>query len=359
MAARINTPIPVTSDAELLAAVPHLVGFAPADSLIVITVDDPGGAPSFGVTVRVDLPCPGGRGAVAEMLLRGPLRTQRTSAVFLVVVGHPPERDPCGETCCPPDEPGSPPNAVLVDHLVRRFRARGITVVQALWAPEIRAGAAYHGYLDGETGEVDDPLISPVGTAMATTGAVTFGSREELCSLVATEDPDAVQRRAARLDALTEEREDEAPGSELLHRDVNTVFGAIQRTATGAALTEEDVVRVLLALSDTRVRDTMLGTVLSEQAGAAEQLWLELVRKAPEPEVADAAALLAFAAYMRGEGGLASVALERIEQVRPDHRLGTLLRHAMDAGITPADLAIVARDAAEDARIMMDEEDAW
>jgi Domain of unknown function (DUF4192) len=84
-----------------------------------------------------------------------------------------------------------------------------------------------------------------------------------------------------------------------------------------------------------------------------------LVRKAPPPELADVAALLAFSAYLRGEGALAGVALERIEATRPDHRLGRLLRQALDVGIPPADLAVIARDAADDAQTLIEEDGAW
>ena len=43
---------------ELVAAVPHLLGFVPTDSLVLAAVHDDDGRPRLGAVVRVDLPPP-------------------------------------------------------------------------------------------------------------------------------------------------------------------------------------------------------------------------------------------------------------------------------------------------------------
>ncbi|MGP4017313.1 DUF4192 domain-containing protein [Saccharopolyspora sp. 5N708] len=371
MTTRLNTTISLTDPADLLAAVPHMLGFHPTDSLVVLTVHDLAHTPRFGVTLRTDLPCPMRICGFGEYLITGPLGRQHAEAVILIVVGAKPNVDACGDACAgacqgPPfnrstvDECDTgPPHAELIDMICDSFSRAGVATAHALWVPEIRAGAQWQCYRDPEClGEIADPQAAAIAAAMAAAGSVTFGSRDELRALVAPESAETVARCSAKLDLLTEELTDGYDPNKVI-RDLRTVFAAIERTASGAALTEDDQLRVLLAVSDTRVRDIALGTALGDAARAAEQLWLALVRKAPDPELAEVAALLAFSAYLRGEGALAGVALERIEQTQPEHRLGLLLRQAMEAGIPPTDLAVIARDAAEDARMMLEEDGAW
>ncbi|MGW1678680.1 DUF4192 domain-containing protein [Saccharopolyspora sp. NPDC002376] len=371
MTTRLNTTVSLTEPDDVLAAVPHMLGFHPTNSLVVLTLHDLGFTPRFGVTVRTDLPCSMRICGFGEYLLSGPLGRQRAEAVILVVIGEGPSEDACDDNCAgacqrpllngtDADEIDTgPPHADLVDMIRDSFHRAGIVTAHAMWAPEIQAGARWHCYSDPECfGEIPDPKSSPVAAAMAAAGAVTFGSRDELRALVAPESPQTVTRWSAKLDALAEERiEDHDPAR--VARDVQLVHAAIQRAASGSALTEDDKLRVLLAVSDTRVRDIALGTALGETAKAAEELWLALVRNAPDPELPEVAALLAFSAYLRGEGALAGVALERIERTEPDHQLGALLRQAMEAGLPPTELAVIARDAAEDARIMLEEDGAW
>jgi uncharacterized protein DUF4192 len=371
MTTRLNTTVSLTEPGDLIAAVPHMLGFNPAHSLIVLTLHDLAHTPRFGVTMRIDLPCPMRVCGFGEYLLDGPLGRQQAEAVVLIVVGEKPNVDACADVCgctCqdPPHEPstvddrdGGPPHTDLVDMICDAFRRAGIVTAHALWAPEIRAGAEWVCYVDPDcSGTVADPQGSAVAAAMAAAGVVTFGSREELRALVAPESAATTERWSAKLDLLAEELV-EGYSPDKVTRDLRIVFAAIERIGAGAALTEDDLLRVLLAVSDTRVRDIALGTALGDSARAAEELWLTLVRKAPEPELAEVAALLAFSAYLRGEGALAGAALERIERAQPDHRLGLLLRQAIDAGISPVELAIIARDAAEDAQIMLEEDGAW
>ncbi|MBB5156280.1 DUF4192 domain-containing protein [Saccharopolyspora phatthalungensis] len=370
MTTRLNTTISLTEPADVLAAVPHMLGFHPMHSLVVLTLHDLAGTPQFGVTLRTDLPCRMRVCGFGEHLLAGPLGRQQAEAVVLVVVGEKPSGDACRDVCdgsCQ-DPPTlstvdgcdtGPPHADLIDVVSDAFHRAGIVTAHALWVPEIRAGAEWVCYADPEcSGAMADPHGSAMAAAMAAAGVVTFGSREELRTLVGPESAETVARWSAKLDLLTEElMEGYDPGK--VARDVRTVFAAIERTGSGAALTEDDLLRVLLAVADTRVRDIVLGTALGDTARAAEELWLTLVRKAPDPELAEVAALLAFSAYLRGDGALAGVVLDRIERAQPDHRLGLLLRQTIDAGIPPTELAVIARDAADDARIMLEEDGAW
>lgn len=362
MTTRINEMIPVAETGELLAAVPHLLGFHPGDSLVLLTVHEISGTPRVGSTLRIDLPCSGQRAGLADFLLDGPLGRQRPEALIIVVIGQDTSAELCAEHCADTDcciaevDGESPPHDGLVRLLRQSLEKAGVSTVHALWAAEISEGARWVCYTDPECGgQVADPTSSSVGAAMAAAGSVTFASRDELRDLVAAQSDVELARRSAKLDALLEQLEEEHD-SDRPAADVRAVFAAIDRTAGGSALTEDDLLRVLLAVTDARVRDMALSAAVGEQAAAAEQLWLTLVRMAPIPEVADVGALLAFSAYVRGDGALAGVALERVEDARPEHALACLLGHALQAGIPPNQLARVALDAAEDARTMLHED---
>jgi hypothetical protein len=131
---------------------------------------------------------------------------------------------------------------------------------------------------------------------------------------------------------------------------------ALDDAAAGRlALEDEDVVRLGLALGDLRVRDRCLEWTVDAvgdepQAAALEQLWAALARETPDPESAEPATLLALAAFLRGNGGLANVALERAQRAWPGHRLSGLLATAIGAGLSPSRLRGVLREGEADDR---------
>ncbi len=359
----LHSTITLTDPGEVLAAVPHMVGFHPTDSIVFIVVDRQ--AQRLGMTLRVDLPSLDRVNEFVEHVVHGPMGNQRADAVIMTVVGGSsgdsategaPDGVGSGEAASPPDS--TPPCSELIERLRDEFSDMGSPVLHAVWTPRIRAESPWRCYGDGRTGKVPDPDASPLAAAMAVAGVVTFESREDLAALLTPEGEESIARRSARLDAMYEDIEQEGGCAESPEAGVRTVLAAIRRTAAGAALTEEDLLRVLIALSDTRVRDLALGTCRTSLATAAEQLWITLVRRAPAPEVADVAALLAFSAYVRGDGALAGIALERVEESRPEHSLGTLLRKALGAGLPPSDLEVAIVDAARDAQLLIDEDGA-
>lgn len=327
------------SPAELLAALPHLLGFHPEDSLIVILINRQEPA-RIAATFRLDLPDPEQEEHFAEQLL-AILRQRQPGAVVLAVVGG------------PPAELGPPPRPELLAALRNSFAQEGFPVAHALWVSRIARGAPWRCYDEAECGgELPDPELSELAAATTVEGLVTFASREELVALLSPDDAATMTRREERLGAAQDAADlDRAmAGDEAVRRDLRLVLDAIGRAHRGRLqLTDDDVVRLAIALSDHRVRDACLSTALGPQAAAAEQLWLALTRAMPEPERAEAAALLAYAAYVRGDGTLAGIAVDRAMEAYPPHTLGSLLRQALDSGMEPDVLRRIGRDAAIDA----------
>lgn len=362
----LHSTVKLSDPGDVLAAVPHMVGFHPTDSLVLITVHRAPSSQRLGMTLRIDLPVVDAPDDFVEYVSTGPISSQDADAVILAVVGGR-DREPSASGDGPAvprpreGEPTSelgPPFPKLIDMLGTAFEEVGLPVLHAVWTPEIRTASPWCCYTDDRVGKVPDPGASPLAAAMAVAGSVTFAARKDLVELLAPEQDGSIARRSARLDAMYEDTEQERTCSDSPESEMRIVLAAIRRTAEGSALTEDDLVRVLIALSDHRVRDLALGTSRTSLATAAEQLWVTLVRKAPSPELAEVASLLAFSAYLRGDGALAGIALERIEGSRPQHSLGALLRQALSAGLPPSDLEVIADDAASDAQILIDEDGA-
>ncbi|MEY8042616.1 DUF4192 domain-containing protein [Saccharopolyspora cebuensis] len=329
-----SSSIVLSSPEELLAAVPHLVGHYPQESLVVITIHDTAAAPQLGVTVRMDLHTPDVLLWHAREHLAGVLDRKGVDELVLVVISADSE------------DGVTPPHADVVRGMTHVLEEAGFPTRHALWTREIRAGAVWRSYTHPDfAGTLPDPQASVAAAEFAVEGAVTYGSRDELAALVAP--PADVDRtaRAAQIDAVVDWGAD-LGDQEGLRQDCRTVLGAIRRTQDDAALVDDELVQLAAALADVRVRDFALMASCGAAAIAAQQLWLTLIRFVPDPEVPDIACLVAFTAQLHGEGGLASVALERAIAIEPDHTLTNLLRRAIGAGIPPEALTSIAEEAA-------------
>ncbi len=325
--------IRLSDPAELIAAVPHLLGFHPHDSVVLLALH----GKRLGLTLRADLVDNVQAPLLAEQLL-APIVRQRPTGVALVVIGG--DLTPDGA-----EEQQRPPHRALVDALDDMLTNAGLPLVHAAWTAEIVRGAPWHCYDDPLcAGTVSDPAASPLAAATVAAGAVTFSSREEMAALLDGEDPAALQRRAALLDAADADH----PMSPKLIGQRLAQLEALHRAAAAGdvVLSDSVVAEVASALCDHRVRDACLPWCTGSGAVAAERLWLALVRATPAPERAEPAALLALVAYLRGDGALAGVALDAALQACPQHSLSGLLRAALDGGLPPEVLRTVAADAA-------------
>jgi hypothetical protein len=100
----------------------------------------------------------------------------------------------------------------------------------------------------------------------------------------------------------------------------------------GPAAMPADTAAILLhAVRDVTVRDAC--TIWHDEA--AVRLWLDLLPAAPAGWVAPVATLLAAAAYQRGNGALAVLALERALDDDPGYNLAHLLEQVTATGIPP------------------------
>jgi hypothetical protein len=342
-------PIPSTASAqqdvslrqpgELLAAIPHVLGFHPVDSLVVVGLH---GKPTttLGLVLRVDLPPPTRYQDLAQQLLV-PLAEHRTAGVALAVVG--------AHDYAPDEEL---PHRRLLAECESVFADAGIPVIHQVWTPDTAGGAQWRCYDEADcAGILPDPGGTAMAAAAAAAGVVTYDRREDIAATLAPDDDEVLACRAALLAKASQEAEPDGGGPTQARKLLDAVESVVDRLADGdPVLADDEVVELAVALSDRHVRDACLDPGDPDRAAAAERLWASLVRGTPAPERAEPACLLAFCAYVRGDGVLAGIALEQAEFADPGHRLTELLRGALWTGLPPDRIRRAGAQAAAQAR---------
>ncbi len=319
---------------DLAAAVPHLLGFPPRQSLVLVALTG-SRRRRVGVTLRVDLPPAGAPDVVVTAVAQQAVATLGSpapaGAVVLVFTDEAPER--------------ALPRRGLVHAVLAELVQAGCAPLDAMlvrggrcWSYECAAACC-----DPQAGVPLPGGTSPLAATAAFSGQVLAGDRAELVDRLRPVEGEPAREvvracsqaanRAARL--LLQQGPELAAEVSWQH-----VLDAVARCAPGPVhpLPAADVARVGWALADTAVRDRALALGLGPDAAAAEALWTELTRRLPVPLDAPAATLLAVTVWARGDGAMANVALDRALGSRPDYPLAGLLRTALDAALPPAEL---------------------
>lgn len=340
-------PLRLTDVGDVIAALPALMGFPPMHSIVVMCLTPTGDAPtrpngrvaSIGAVMRHDLVLPRPGEPVPE-LMRAAFRRfcavcarEGAESVVAVLVGDDlaDRHDPVITDVCR-----------LVDDFADHLDAVGIDLAGVYALPEITGGATW--FVPGQdiTGSVADPGSSVVAAARVFEGSPIRGSRTELAALLAPYPPAVRQEVARCIDEVVETRDREYErcaregGGERADRlELETVLAHIETYAAGTDPSASDIAELAVLLANRTVRDAAMGLATGPLARPAERLWTELARALPDPERADAAALVGFGAYVRGDGPLAGVALAAALESDPRHRLSDLLDQALQAGLRP------------------------
>jgi hypothetical protein len=321
-----RAPVSLRDPAQLLAALPYLLGFRPGRSVVVLGHRAPAGH-HLGLILRADLPRREERVHQARALAPRFTTTPHTGVTLAVVGG----RRRAG---------GPPPHAGFVDALADAFAEAGLPVLHALWTADIADAAPWACYRDADCGgALPDPRATVTAAAFTEDGTVAFDSREELAGLLTPRSPEAVARRAAELSRCPGFPWPEETRVADAAAELRAAFDR-QRREEGPP-TDDEAVRLACALSLPEIRDGCLAMAVpprTRTAREAERLWLTLVRELPAPERAEAATLLGYTAFLRGEGTFAGMALENALEAAPDHLLAGLLTKVLDHGMPPEDL---------------------
>ncbi len=315
--------IQVRGPASLIAVVPHLLGFHPANSLVVIGVSGSHGR--VRLAFRYDLPDPPDASVTADIADHAVRVLRREKVTTATVIGY-----------------GAGALVTPVADVIRHALPRaGIRLADVLRVEDGR----YWSYLCTDPaccppeGNALDPA-DPAAAALTGYGLTALASRDDLAATIGPvtgADAEAMEqatRQAARVIA----RDLEAVGQDAVFDGLRrTVQDAIIRYRQGGTITEPaELARISLALRAVEVRDDAWARMQPAHCAAHLKLWTDVTRHATPGRVPAPASLLAFVAWQDGDGALATIAVDRALADDPDYTMAKLIGQALHAGLPPS-----------------------
>ncbi|GLH95179.1 DUF4192 domain-containing protein [Phytohabitans aurantiacus] len=309
------------SPADMIAAIPYLLGFHPTESMVVVGMRDQ--RIEFAARGDLDAP-PGSVDYYTAVVLR-----QDVEAVAVLGYG------PADLV----DGPVKETSAALEEH--------GLTLIEALRVSDDR----YWSYLCANPeccppdGVPYDVASSDIAVAATLSGQVALPDRQALVRRIEPVSHlarESMRQATERADArLAEMLGAVAPGDVLGGRAVRdagaaAVRAAVARHREGGQLTDDEVAWLTVLLVHLPVRDYAW-----EHTGHEDwfvDLWADVVRRAEEELVAGPASLLAYAAWRSGQGALAHAGIDRALAADPAYAMALLMRDVLQRAIPPSTL---------------------
>ncbi|MGN6331305.1 MAG: DUF4192 family protein [Motilibacteraceae bacterium] len=363
--ARPETVVRLSGPASLVAAVPHLVGFEPVESVVVVAMRETAeGRTRIVLTERVDLPGLLSDDPDDELLAQAGLDQEEaldlgveladllavraaqagaSSAVVIVWSGS--------------ARPGSPlPFRRLVDQL-----GDALADLEAPMLDALAVGPdAWWSYVCQDTG-----CCPPEGTARASLDSGPFAAASALAGRSLLPDRAALVRSVARVEGEELERQQELRDrvrAELEARVEAVGNASFLRWQTldlweewllalpqRRVVPDEVVARLSIGLEDLVTRDAVVCRVLTDEPEVVDDaiaLLLAVVPRALPSEDSACTTLLGWFAYAQGDGALANVCLDRVQESDPAYSMAALLREGIERGAEPHLLREAARDSA-------------
>ncbi|MGI8449928.1 MAG: DUF4192 family protein [Streptosporangiaceae bacterium] len=313
----------INSVAGLLASIPHLLGFTPTASLVVVGATGAGGVQ---VAFRYDLPDPPESTVVADIAAHAVSVLAHQQLTIVIAVGYGP-----GRLVTP-----------LADALRAAVPRAGVRLHDMLRVEDGR----YWSYLCTSPeccpaeGVPFNPAAHEAARVLAASGQPLLPNRDALAARIAPlTGPGAETMRQATQQA-------ERAASRLITRrghgsldrpGLTAVRAAIRLYRDGGSIVPAiGYAWLALVLTRLRIRDDAWARMDPNHRDAHRRLWTDVVRRAQPGYIAAPGCLLAFTAWQGGEGALANIALDRALADDPGYSMALLLRDTLDAGTPPS-----------------------
>ena len=317
-----------TPDA-VLAVVPHMLGFYPSRSLVVLGLGEQN---RVMVTFRYDLPAPPDSQLAADIAEHACYVLDRERICSALLVGYGPE-----DLVAP-----------VVGASAVRLVGSGVELHEVLRAD---SGRYWSMLCDDPAccppgGRSYDPGSHPAAAAMTEAGLAAQPDREALArtlqrppgaaDVIAT----ATSRALLRLSQLTElgeadgDRDPQLRATRIGRREVQR---AIRRYRSGETIDSiEHLAWLAVLVADLRVRDDAWARMDPACSDHHCRLWTDVLRCAALDYAPAPAALLAFTAWQAGNGVLAAIAVDRALSADPSYSMALLLSEAIQAALPPS-----------------------
>ncbi|QNN53017.1 DUF4192 domain-containing protein [Nocardioides mesophilus] len=324
-----TTILRAKSPTDLLACVPMLLGFHPERSVVMLST----GPARVPIHARVDLPADAAADEEIEDLAEELAGVAYANGVLTVAV-----------LLYTDDE--------LLAHAVGTRLARHLGVARVELLTVVRADGArwFQHDEDGSLlpghGTAYDLATHPFTVQALVRGRVVHPSRAALRDSLAPTHPETleqVRREAAAHEDRLSAAARRPPGSpaparlrEHLVAEGRWVQRRVRRFVDDReSLSAADTGRLLTALRTIEIRDVAWAEITHESVDRHVDLWRDVVRHSPRELLAAPAALLAFAAWISGDGALAWCAVDRCHEADPGYSMAGLVTQTLAAAVPP------------------------
>ncbi|HUA43387.1 MAG TPA: DUF4192 domain-containing protein [Streptosporangiaceae bacterium] len=317
------------SPEAVLAVVPHMLGFYPSKSLVVLGLGEQN---RVLVTFRYDVPEPPDDQLAQDIAEHARYVLNRERIWSALVVGYGPE-----DLVWP-----------VLGNTAVHLSNGGIHLQEVLRAE----GGRYWSMLCDEPaccppeGRSYDPGSHPAAAAMADAGLAAQPDREALARTLQRPagSADVISRATGRaLDRLSdlvelgEAEGDRDPQLRATRTGRREVQRAIRRYRSGGSIDSiEHLAWLAVLLSDIRVRDDAWARMHPAFRDHHCRLWTDVLRSAALDYVPAPASLLAFTAWQTGNGALAAMAIDRALNANPSYSMAQLLAEVIEAALPPS-----------------------
>ena len=325
--------VKVGSADGILAVVPHLLGFHPSKSLVVLGIGGPHAR--IRLAFRYDLPDPPDESLSADIAAHAVSVLGREHLTMAILVGY-----GTGRAVTP-----------VIDTVQSALGDNQISIQDALRVDDGR----YWSYRCSDPGCCSpdgvpyDLAAHPAAAALQAAGLSVHADRDELAATLA-QIPESVEQMAGSLERARGRATHVIEQALVLGSDSEgdlfepvadagrkSIRQAVMSYRRGREISSYDEMAWLgYVLTDMRVRDDAWARMDPQYTDAHKLLWTTLLRNLPTEFAPAPAALLAFVCWQSGDGALATIAIERALDADPDYTMALLIGDALHAGLPPS-----------------------
>ena len=341
-----ESPLKLHHPGDVLAAVPFVLGFEPANSLVAISLR--GRRQRVGLVMRTDYPAEADLDLFEHAALNMVTHLQRDEARGVILIAYPPE--------CILDPAERPVDEALAI-LERAAAGSGIDVRESLLVTNARWWSTRCN--DGSCCPLAGTPLPAIGESRVAAevvvrgGPMPFACEGDLIASLAHSDSLLAQCLEQAIEARVDELMDQSSKEEL--QDIRSrqraaldeCFDLWCQSQGNTQLFAGQIrllADVVIGIQGIMLRDYALGIHADESVNQAMALWRWLLTLAPAGTVAPVACLTAATAYELGDGALAQRALDRAFLDSPEYSLAHLLRRVFTAGFAPETFAQMRDD---------------